>query len=153
MKDNIIIRKAHLKDLNTIVDFNQKMALESEGKELEHEIIQAGVRAVLNDSSKGFYLVLLKDDQLLAQLMITFEWSDWRNGQIYWIQSVYVAESARRKGFYSRLYEEVKKIAETAGNVRGIRLYVEKENMSAQKVYEKLGMKHSHYFMYETKSL
>jgi ribosomal protein S18 acetylase RimI-like enzyme len=137
-------------DAEIIIDFNQLMAVETEDRRLPDDIIGPGVRSILSDSQKGLYL-LAKDNNgnIVGQLMVTYEWSDWRNGTFWWIQSVYVAPSARRQGIYRRLHEEVRNIARATGQACGIRLYVEKENVGAQKTYEDIGMKHSHYLMYE----
>lgn len=143
------IRQGQLPDLQTLVDFNQAMALETEGKELDSSILTAGVTELLKNSSRGFYLVATQNDVIAGSLMITKEWSDWRNKEFWWIQSVYVAEPFRRQGVYKQLYTAVKEIAETQGNVCGYRLYVEKENTTAQKTYQNLGMHESYYLMYE----
>ena len=137
-------------DGDIIIDFNQKMALETEDRKLPEDVIGPGVRDILSDTNKGLYL-LAKDEQgaIVGQLMVTYEWSDWRNGMFWWIQSVYVAPHARRQGIYRRLHEEVRHMARETGQACGIRLYVEKENVGAQKTYEDIGMKHSHYYMYE----
>jgi ribosomal protein S18 acetylase RimI-like enzyme len=137
-------------DADIIIDFNQQMAVETEDRRLPDDVIGPGVRSILSDVQKGLYL-LAKDDQgkIVGQLMVTYEWSDWRNGTFWWIQSVYVAPAARRQGIYRRLHEEVRKLARATGQACGIRLYVEKENLGAQKTYEDIGMKHSHYLMYE----
>ncbi|GAB2197577.1 GNAT family N-acetyltransferase [Sessilibacter sp. MAH4] len=143
------IRQGQLPDLQTLVDFNQAMALETEGKELDSSILTAGVTELLKNPSRGFYLVATQNDVVAGSLMITKEWSDWRNKEFWWIQSVYVAEPFRRQGVYKQLYAAVKEIAETQGNVCGYRLYVEKENTTAQKTYQNLGMHESYYLMYE----
>jgi len=146
------VRRAEIKDADFIIDGNQKMAMETEGKALDPNIIGPGVRAVFENESLGFYLVAEKEGKVAGQLMITYEWSDWRNGLIFWIQSVYVKEEFRRQGVYSNLYNYLKTyVKERQG--KAIRLYVEKENIGAQKTYEKLGMEHSHYFMYETEKV
>ena len=143
------IRIANFADTQSLVEFNQAMALETEGKRLDSDILKNGVEAVFYDKSKGFYVVAEEDEQIVGGLMVTFEWSDWRNGWFWWIQSVYILPDFRGKRIYSFLYEFVKNKAATQGNVCGFRLYVEKENVNAQKVYEKLGMESSHYLMYE----
>ncbi|MBI1221157.1 MAG: GNAT family N-acetyltransferase [Bacteroidetes bacterium] len=142
------IRKARFEDARSIAKFNQNMALETENKILADEVIMPGVEAVLKDESKGFYYVAETDEKVIGQLMITFEWSDWRNNTIWWIQSVYVDEPFRGKGIYKALYEKVKSDARNAG-IQTIRLYVEKENHLAQSVYQKLGMEETVYDMYE----
>ena len=144
----MIIRLATEADANPIVEFNQAMALETEGKHLDAETLRPGVSAVFGDPNKGFYVVAEDDGRIVAGLMVTFEWSDWRNGWFWWRQSVYTRPEARGKGVYRRLYEFVKSKAK-GQNVCGFRLYVEKENERAQKVYEKLGMDRTYYLMYE----
>lgn len=142
------IRSATLNDAQLIAQFNQKMALETENKVLPDELIIPGVEAVLIDPVKGQYFVAEVDGVMRGQLMITYEWSDWRNNTIWWIQSVYVEEAFRGQGLYKALYEAVKEAAQKA-HIQTIRLYVEKENFTAQKVYEKLGMEETVYAMYE----
>ncbi len=148
----MIIRIANPADADSLVEFNQAMALETEGKRLDPQILKSGVTAVFQDDRKGFYAVAENDGKIVGGLMITFEWSDWRNAWFWWIQSVYITPELRGQGVYRRLYEFVINEAETQGDVCGFRLYVEKENTRAQKVYEKLGMETSHYLMYEMKS-
>lgn len=144
------IRLAKKEDAANLVEFNQAMALETEGKRLETETLTKGVEAVFADEKKGFYVVAEdKDEKIIGGLMITYEWSDWRNLWFWWIQSVYILPEARGKKIYSRLYDFVKQKADEKGDVFGFRLYVEKENTNAQKVYEKRGMEISHYLMYE----
>jgi ribosomal protein S18 acetylase RimI-like enzyme len=143
------IREAQARDVASLVEFNQAMALETEGKKLESEILRSGVEAVFHDSKKGFYVVAETGGEIVGGLMVTYEWSDWRNSWFWWIQSVYILPEHRERGIYRLLYEFVKMKAEKAKDVCGFRLYVEKENERAQKVYEKLGMKSSHYLMYE----
>lgn len=146
------IRLAHGGDAQALVTFNQAMALETEGKTLDPGKIGPGVAAVFEDEKKGFYVVAEKDGGIVGGLMVTYEWSDWRNAWFWWIQSVYILPEARGTGLYSRMYEFVKKRAAEAGNVCGFRLYVETENTHAQKVYEAVGMSRSHYLMYEEES-
>lgn len=143
------IRTANLEDINSLVEFNQAMALETEGKTLDAQILRSGVQAVLDDKKKGFYVVAESEGKIVGGLMITFEWSDWRGSWFWWIQSVYVMPEFRGKKIYGRLYDFVKQRAAEKGNVCGFRLYVERENNNAQKVYEKCGMEASHYLMYE----
>ena len=143
------IRTATPEDVDALVEFNQAMALETEGKRLDTEILRAGVSAVFADEKKGFYVVVEQEGSVAAGLMVTTEWSDWRNGWFWWIQSVYVRPEHRGGGSYGRMYQFVKDRAAQAGNVCGFRLYVEKENELAQRVYEKLGMERTYYLMYE----
>jgi len=145
------IRKALSDDLTALVTFNQAMAMETEGKHLDPDILRQGVSGLLTQPQFGFYLVAESQGNILGSLAVTFEWSDWRNAVFWWIQSVYVTPSARRSGIYSRLYQYAQTLAAEAGNVCGFRLYVEKENAAAQATYEKLGMQECQYFMYESK--
>jgi ribosomal protein S18 acetylase RimI-like enzyme len=143
------IRLAIKEDAASLVEFNQAMAIETEGKSLNHETLRSGVESVFTDSKKGFYVVAEDNHAIVGGLMVTFEWSDWRNAWFWWIQSVYILPDYRGKKIYRKLYEFVKNQAESEKNVCGFRLYVEKENLLAQKVYERLGMNVSHYIMYE----
>ncbi len=143
------IRLANQNDAKNLVAFNQAMALETEGKTLVDEKISNGVNAVFLDDKKGFYVVAEDvDGEIIGGLMITFEWSDWRNSWFWWIQSVYILPKGRGRKVYTKLYDFVKSEAEKQ-NVCGIRLYVERDNVNAQKVYQHLGMNESHYLMYE----
>jgi GNAT superfamily N-acetyltransferase len=143
------IRTANFGDVDSLVEFNQAMAFETEGKTLDTQVLHNGVKAVLQDEQKGFYAVAEIESKIVGGLMVTFEWSDWRNNWFWWIQSVYILPEFRGKKIYSKLYDFVKENSEEKGNVCGLRLYVERENTNAQKVYEKCGMKASHYLMYE----
>ncbi len=142
----MLIRKAISQDIPYIVNHNLLMALETESKKLDEYTVQ---QAVIADSSKGFYLVAEKEANIVGNLMITYEWSDWRNTTIWWIQSVYVSEVCRRRGVFKKLYHYVMELAKKE-NVKLIRLYVEKDNVGAQNTYEKLGMVSSHYLLFET---
>lgn len=143
------IRYANTKDIELIARNNQLMALETESRELPDDIIFSGVEAVLDDPALGFYLILEKDGTPAGQLLVTTEWSDWRNGMFWWIQSVYVTPHFRKQGVYRTLHEETKKLARETGNVVGIRLYVDYDNENAQAVYRKMGMKESNYIFFE----
>lgn len=146
----ISIRRAALSDLDTLVAFNAAMARETEDKPLNEETVQSGIRALLHDEQKGRYWVAVADDgTVVGTLMCTTEWSDWRNGQFWWIQSVYVRRKARRQGVFTALYEHVHAAATQAPGVCGMRLYVEKANAAAQATYEALGMAQTDYRMYE----
>ncbi len=149
MNNEIIIRIAKSEDAPALVEFNQAMALETEGKRLDTQILTSGVEAVFHDERKGFYVVAESENKIIGGLMITFEWSDWRDNWFWWIQSVYILPEGRGQKIYSRLYDFIKEKAIENSDVCGIRLYVEHENTHAQKVYEKVGMKASHYLMYE----
>ena len=143
------VRRAELADLDTLAGFNAAMAQETEGKPLDEETLKAGVLAALKDPARGFYLLAEVEGRTAGQLLITTEWSDWRNGWFWWIQSVYVAPEFRRQGVYRALEGQVRREALAAGNVCGLRLYVERSNRVAQQVYVNLGMAHSHYDLYE----
>ena len=132
-----------------IAEFNQAMAIETEGRKLPWDKIHPGIKAILQDSSLGFYLVALYQGEVVGCLAITYEWSDWRNGFFWWIQSVFVAPSHRTKGVFTGLYSHVKSLASSKPDVCGVRLYVEKENTSAQQTYKKLGMIETHYRIME----
>jgi len=138
-----------MNDLETIVDYNANLARETESIELNKERLRKGVNAILSDPNKGIYFVYEQDKQVLGQMMITKEWSDWRNGYFWWIQSVYVKHSHRKKGIFQSLYMHVKELVSNEDSICGLRLYVERENKIAQSTYEKLGMDETHYLLYE----
>lgn len=150
MTNAIRIRRAAPADAAFIAASNAAMALESEGRTLDAATLRAGVTAVLADASLGFYLLAEIDGQPAGQLMVTFEWSDWRNGLFWWIQSVYVRPEYRRQGVYRALHHYVQSAAKDAGNVCGLRLYVEFDNTAAQAVYRQMGMSPTSYYIYET---
>ena len=145
----INLREAAASDDAVIAGFNAAMAAETERITLDPKRLASGVRAVLDDRSKGFYLVAESDGEVVAQTLITYEWSDWRNGVFWWIQSVYVKPEFRGQGVFTRIYEHVARLARESGNVCGLRLYVEHENQRAQRTYERLGMRRTVYHMYE----
>lgn len=136
----IRIRDAVPGDAKTIAAFNAAMAMETEGKTLDDDLIQPGVSALLNDPAKGRYWIAEVDGEIAGQLMITYEWSDWRNGTMWWIQSVFVPEKHRRTGVFSALYRHVEQLATATDDCCGIRLYVEESNERAQSTYRTLGM-------------
>lgn len=143
------IRKATTRDIDAIAEFNCRMALETEGKTLDRDTVLAAVGRVFADVSKGFYLVAVDGGAVVGCLMITYEWSDWRNADWWWIQSVYIVPASRGRGLYGQMYRSIKNMARAEGGVYGIRLYVERENHHAQRVYESLGMERSNYYMYD----
>ena len=145
---SIHIRPATRADAANIAAWNTAMAWETERKALDAATIARGVDAVFDEPRRGFYLVAERRGEPVGCLLITYEWSDWRAGDFWWIQSVYVVESARREGVFRALYEDARQRASQAGAV-GLRLYVETENESAQRTYAGLGMERCHYFMYE----
>ncbi len=143
-----VVRRATIDDLPRLVQGNLAMALETEELKLEASALTDGVRAVVQDAQPAAYWVLEQDGAVQAQLMITYEWSDWRNRIVWWIQSVYVWPEARGQGLYRKLYEALLVKAEAAG-AAGIRLYVDTRNTRAQEVYTRLGMNGEHYRVFE----
>jgi ribosomal protein S18 acetylase RimI-like enzyme len=147
---NFRIRDATHSDAATIADFNSRMAEETEGRTLDSDIIGPGVAAILSDQTKGRYWVGTSGENIVGQLMVTYEWSDWRNGTIWWIQSVYVPSEFRRKGVFSALYRHVESLSVDEPGVCGLRLYVENNNQQAQRTYEALGMVKPSYLVMES---
>jgi GNAT superfamily N-acetyltransferase len=143
------IRHATLADANTLVDFNRAMALETEGLHLIPELLALGVERVLTEPQRGFYLVSQCDQQVVGALLVTYEWSDWRNGNWWWIQSVYVRPDFRKQGIFRGLYQFVSQLAQQDTTVCGLRLYAERDNAAALATYTKLGMRMTHYSMLE----
>ena len=135
-------------DIEAITGFQIAMALESEGTVLDVERVRKGVAAVMEDESKGTYIVARIEGRPVASLMITREWSDWNNGWYWWIQSVYVMPEHRGQGIFRAMYTKVIELANDQ-NIAQVRLYVDRHNTHAQKVYQKLGMEECHYLMYE----
>ena len=145
----IRVRDASPDDALVIAGYNSDMAEETEGKTLDPELIGPGVAAVFKDASRGRYWVALDGDRVVGQLMVTYEWSDWRNGNIWWIQSVYVHPDWRRHGVFRALYRHVESLANATPGVIGLRLYVETGNTRAQQTYEALGMVRPNYLVME----
>lgn len=143
------IRLARNGDAQAIAEFNAAMALETEGKRLLPEVIGAGVRTLLRRRGAGFYVIAEKQSVVIGALMITREWSDWRNGEFWWIQSVYVRPGFRRQGVYRSLYRWLQAKARKRKASCGFRLYVERENRRAQATYRALGMKKTRYLVFE----
>ncbi len=146
---NPTIRTATRADAARITEFNALMAKETENLELDLHRLHQGVLAVLDDPTNGVYYIAEVDGTAAGQLLITYEWSDWRNGVFWWIQSVYVHKDFRGKGVFKALFEHVKALAENDPTVCGLRLYVERHNTRAQQTYTRLGMKKTQYEMYE----
>jgi len=136
-------------DAEALVEFNQAMALETESRSLDGGTLRSGVEAVLRDAGHGFYVVADTGREVAGALLVTYEWSDWRNGRFWWIQSVYVRPEHRRRGVYRALHEFVRDRARSADDVVGLRLYVERDNAVAQRTYATLGMSETVYRMYE----
>jgi len=151
MKTKINIRKAVIRDAEAIAEFNILMAKETENKDLDLQTVIRGVKAVIKDPHKGFYLVAAAGggEGIIGQLLVTNEWSDWRDKNFFWVHSMYVREDFRQQGVFSSLYRHLEEIAHYKKKVAGIRLYVEKNNKTAQGVYESLGLHTPGYEMYE----
>jgi ribosomal protein S18 acetylase RimI-like enzyme len=146
---NLLVREATEDDIPSLLDFQLKMALETENITLEISSLTLGVHRLFKDSAKGRYYVAEKNGEIVGCLMTTYEWSDWRNGTVLWIQSVYVAKEYRGQGVYKEMYNYIKQQVETDPDLRGIRLYVDKTNEQAQWTYTKIGMNGEHYTVYE----
>lgn len=146
---NVIYRAAQRSDVSTIIGFQLAMARETEDLELDRDVLRRGIEALFDDPSRGRYFIADIDGRAVASLMITYEWSDWRNGPVWWIQSVYVDPERRRTGIYAGLYRFVRNLVEAEPNVRGIRLYVDRRNTGAQEVYRRQGMNGDHYLVFE----
>lgn len=153
------IRPASMTDLDALVDFSAALARETEGRELDRQRLRAGTATLLTTPAHGRFVVAelaggtdleqAHTPLLIGQLMLTYEWSDWRNGQFWWIQSVYVEPTFRRRGVYRRLHEEVLRLATADGAVCGVRLYVERANHVAQSAYRRTGLHPAPYDVYE----
>jgi GNAT superfamily N-acetyltransferase len=146
---SLIVRQAGPADLQVVVEFNRLLAEESEGKKLEAAVLRPGVAAVLADPRKGLYFLAEEGANPVGQLGLTFEWSDWRNGWFWWIQSVYVRPDSRRKGVFRSLYGYIEDRAWRDPEVIGLRLYVEEGNTPAQATYAKLGLARTGYLVLE----
>lgn len=146
---NIDIRQAKVSDAPAIAEFNLRLAEETEALRLESAVVAAGVTALLQDPAKGLYFVAEADGEVVGQLMITYEWSDWRNGNLWWIQSVYVRPDFRRHGIFRRLYDHLQALARRRGGVRALRLYVHGDNARAAQSYQRLGMSRTRYEVFE----
>jgi GNAT superfamily N-acetyltransferase len=145
----IVIRSAQAKDLGKIVSFQIEMARLTEERALSQNLVGRGVKAVIDNPQLGFYLIAEWEGEVQASLLVTREWSDWRAGWFWWIQSVFVTPSFRNQGLYRALHNRVKSRAQEAGDVVGLRLYVETENQSAMEVYRRMGMVETNYRIYE----
>ena len=143
------IRDAGLSDAETVVDFNRRLARETENKELSLDDLIPGVRQALQQPDQCRYFVACLDGRIVGQIMLTYEWSDWRNGQIWWIQSVYVPAEYRRLGVFRALYQHVEQLARSTPGVVGLRLYVERHNAAALDVYRRMGLGDAGYVVLE----
>ena len=153
LPNQLIIRAANLDDVESIITFSAAMALETENRHLDAARLREGTLSLLNTPSYGFFMVAEigngEQRRLIGQLMITYEWSDWRNGVFWWIQSVYVDPAWRRRGVFRRIHEAVVSQAKADVKVCGLRLYVEQDNHTAEAVYQRVGLKRSVYKVYE----
>jgi GNAT superfamily N-acetyltransferase len=149
MQLEIDIRDATLADAGTVAEFNQRLAMETEHKRLDDATLRRGVERLLTDGTRGRYFVACREGQIIGQLMITYEWSDWRDGPIWWLQSVYVIPECRRQGVFRRLHEHARRLAKDDGEAVGLRLYVERNNYPAHAVYRQAGMEDAGYFVME----
>ncbi len=147
--EGMVIRAAERRDVAALVAYNLALAWETEQKRLDPATVKAGVEALLSDPQRGFYTVAEVEGQVVGQVLITFEWSDWRNGWFWWLQSVYVLPAFRRRGVFRALVEHLEERARREGQVVGLRLYVERENRAAQAVYAALGLQPTTYGVLE----
>ena len=151
--NNLTIRPARPEDVDVLVRFSAAMALETEGRRLDEMRLRQGTQAVLDSPARGFYTVAELADRsprlVVGQLLITFEWSDWRNATFWWIQSVYVDPAWRRRGVYRAMYRAILERAKIRGDVCGVRLYVERKNKTAKTAYARVGLETSHYHVFE----
>ncbi|MBE0651434.1 MAG: GNAT family N-acetyltransferase [Bacteroidales bacterium] len=145
----IQIRSANEEDYEVIAGFQVKMAMETENFELDQETVKKGVLSVMQDPHKGKYFVAVDETNIVSSLLVTYEWSDWRNKWVLWIQSVYVLPEFRKLGIFRQMYLNVKEWAEQDADVGGVRLYVDKSNKRAIEVYKRLGMNGEHYQVFE----
>ncbi len=149
MSKPISIRNARRDDFPLIVEFNDRLAEESEGKKLDRAVLSKGVQRALDSPEMCRYFMAEVDGEVAGQTMITFELTDWRDGILWWLQSVYVRPEFRKLGVFRALYQHIAALAKTDADVRGIRLYVEQGNVRAQRVYEQMGMQPGGYLVYE----
>jgi ribosomal protein S18 acetylase RimI-like enzyme len=149
MSGELKIRKAEYDDIAVLVDFNFEMARETEGLALDRALLTKGVTGIFEQAERGFYLVAESAGAVVGSLMITTEWSDWRNGDFWWVQSVYVRPENRQQGVFRELYRHVRETAMATDHVCGCRLYVEKDNSTARAAYVRYGFEETHYRLYE----
>lgn len=149
MSTHILIQKANYEHLHVLVDMQQRLASETEHVYLPTETVTKGMSALFDDPGKGEYHVAMEGKEVVGCFLVTYEWSDWRNGMVWWLQSVYVSETARKSGVFRKMFEYITAAIEQDPGVIGLRLYVDKTNERAMKVYEAMGMDGSHYTVYE----
>jgi len=145
----MVVRLAKRVDISILTEFQLAMALETENLVLDKTVLEKGIESLFKDSTKGSYYVAEESEKIIGCLMTTYEWSDWRNGNVLWIQSVYIHKRFRGKGVYKKMYEYIQQIVADSVEFRGIRLYVDKTNLNAKKVYQQLGMNGEHYQVFE----
>jgi ribosomal protein S18 acetylase RimI-like enzyme len=145
----MIVRLATKMDTATIAEFQLAMARETENLVLDKSLLVHGIDNLVGDTAKGSYYVAEENEEVKGCLMTTYEWSDWRNGNVVWIQSVYIAKEHRGKGVYKKMYQHIQQLVTLSTDFKGIRLYVDKTNVNAQKVYQQLGMNGEHYQVFE----
>ena len=149
MVEGLRVRMAEDRDIDALVEFNKALAWETERKRLSTSVLTDGVRALLEKPEYGFYVVVETTSETVGCLMVTYEWSDWRCGVIWWIQSLYIKPDFRRQGVFRKLYEFIVEKASRNSNVCGFRVYVAESNQAAQRAYAKLGMEETYYKVYE----
>ena len=147
--EGISIREATVGDIPVLVDFQMRLALESENVTLDVSVLTAGMEALFKDASKGTYFVAEIAGEIVGCHMITYEWSDWRNGMVWWLQSVYVKPDHRKSGVFRAMYDNLMKMISADPTDIGLRLYVDKTNQKAQHIYQSIGMNGDHYTVYE----
>jgi GNAT superfamily N-acetyltransferase len=145
----IHIRPAIPSDIPVLADFQVKLALETENFVLDKTIVTKGMQAMFDDPTKGKYFIAEYNNEIAGCHSITFEWSDWRNGMVWWLQSVYVAESFRKYGIFKAMFENIQRMIKGDASIRGLRLYVDKTNVRAQQIYQAMGMNGDHYSVFE----
>jgi ribosomal protein S18 acetylase RimI-like enzyme len=145
----ISIRKATITDIPVLIDFQQRLAQETENVKLDAAVLEKGLNALFQDPAKGVYYVAEEGSEVIACHLITYEWSEWRNGMVWWMQSVYVKENHRGKNVFRILYNNIIDLIRKDPGLLGLRLYVDKSNARAQKVYETIGMNGEHYTVFE----
>lgn len=146
---SVIIKPATADDVSSLAQFNREMALETEELVLDPSVVLSGVTRLLQRPDQGLYFIAWAGQERAGSAMITYEWSDWRDGYFWWIQSVFIQPSHRRKGLFSAIYQHISNLAEHEPDCRGLRLYVEKDNLNAQATYSALGMQQTHYRLFE----
>ncbi|HAS46280.1 MAG TPA: GNAT family N-acetyltransferase [Microscillaceae bacterium] len=149
LKDNIYLVEANVEDAETLADLQCAMAWETEEYKLDKTTVLKGLKALFEDTAKGKYYKLVCKEDIVGCMLNTFEWSEWRNGYILWIQSLYIVPSFRGKGLFKRTYQYLQNLVNASDDLQGIRLYVDKTNVKATKTYEAIGMNGEHYHFFE----